>query len=97
LTNKTNRNIFVFEINIINPVCRQAGIKLLIMKNLILSVAVILATGMTPALVYAADNDPGVEKVFAQQFAGAENVKWTKLSDGYQKATFTFNGVRVAF
>ena len=33
--------------------------------------------------------------VFAQQFAGAENVKWTKLTDGYQKASFTLSGIRV--
>jgi hypothetical protein len=65
------------------------------MKNLILSFAIVLVTGLTPALAHAVENDPRIEKVFAQQFAGAENVKWTTLDDGYQKANFTLSGIRV--
>jgi hypothetical protein len=65
------------------------------MKNLILSFVIVLATGVAPALAHAANNDPRVEKAFTQQFAGAENVKWTTLDDGYQKANFTISGIRV--
>jgi hypothetical protein len=64
------------------------------MKNLIASLALVFATGLTPAFANGINDGPGAEEVFAKQFAGAENVKWTKLNDGYLKATFTLSGIR---
>ncbi|MDP4264706.1 MAG: hypothetical protein Q8941_19420 [Bacteroidota bacterium] len=65
------------------------------MKNLIVSLAVALATGTTPALAHGANNDPSTEKVFARQFAGAQNVKWRELEDGYRQVLFTLNGTGI--
>ena len=65
------------------------------MKNLIVSLATVLATGLAPAFAHTTNDNPRAEKVFAQQFAGAENVKWTKLADDYLKASFTLSGIRV--
>jgi hypothetical protein len=65
------------------------------MKKLIVSLAAVLAIGLAPAFAHAANDNPHVEKVFAQQFAGAENVKWTEVTDGYLKAAFTLSGIRV--
>jgi hypothetical protein len=65
------------------------------MKNLVLSFAIVLVTGLAPAPAHAVKNDPRVEKAFTQQFAGAENVIWTTLDDGYQKASFTLSGISV--
>jgi hypothetical protein len=64
------------------------------MKNLIVSLAAVLATSLTPALASGSNDNPGAEEVFSKQFTGAENIKWTKLNDGYLKATFTFSGIR---
>jgi len=64
------------------------------MKNLIVSLALVLTTGSTPLLAHGINNDPRAEKVFTRQFAGAENVKWTTLDEGYEKVVFTLNGVR---
>lgn len=65
------------------------------MKKLIVSLATVLATGLAPAFAHTTNDNPRAEKVFAQQFAGAENVKWTELSDDYVKASFTLSGIRV--
>jgi hypothetical protein len=62
------------------------------MKNLILSLAIVLTTGVTPALAHGSDKDPRAEKIFSKQFAGAQNVKWTRLDDGYLRVTFVLNG-----
>ncbi len=37
---------------------------------------------------------PGIEEVFNQEFAGAENVSWSR-QDNYQKATFILAGHRM--
>ena len=63
------------------------------MKNLIVSLAVVLTTGFTPALANGTDTDPRAEKIFANQFPGAQNVKWTRLDDGYLRVTFVLNGI----
>jgi hypothetical protein len=63
------------------------------MKNLIVSLTALFVTALTPALVHAADNDPRAEKLFSKQFAGAQNVKWMKLADGYLRVTFVLNGI----
>ena len=65
------------------------------MKNLIVSVAALLMTGVTPVLAHETGNDPRAEKVFATQFSGAENVKWFDLEDGFQRVLFTLNGIAV--
>jgi hypothetical protein len=61
------------------------------MKNLVVALLVTIAAGLAPA---QAGENPKAEKEFAKKFAGAENVQWTKLSDGYSKVSFTLNGVR---
>jgi hypothetical protein len=61
------------------------------MKNLIVAMAVALTAGSVPAI---AGENPKAEKEFAEKFAGAQNVKWTELHDGYFKVSFTLNGVR---
>ena len=63
------------------------------MKNLIVSIATVLATGLTPVFANAADDDPRAAKIFAKEFAGAQNIKWTQLEDGYLRVTFLLNGV----
>jgi hypothetical protein len=63
------------------------------MKNLIVSLTALFVTAATPVLAHATDNDPRAEKIFAKQFAGAENVKWMKLNDGYLGVTFVLNGI----
>lgn len=63
------------------------------MKNLIVSLAMVLTAGITPALASGTDTDPRAEKVFSQKFSGAENVKWTRLDDGYLRVTFLLNGI----
>jgi hypothetical protein len=63
------------------------------MKNLIVA-TVMLATTFAPAMASETQSDdPRAEKVFAKEFAGAENVKWTRLEDGYLRVTFLLNGV----
>jgi hypothetical protein len=65
------------------------------MKNLIVAVAAIVATSFAPALANGTNNDPTTESVFANQFTGAQNVKWTELENGYHRVFFTFNGTAV--
>jgi hypothetical protein len=65
------------------------------MKNLILSLTVVLTTGLSPVLANEkSGSDPITEAVFAKKFSGAENVKWSKVDDGHQKVSFTLGGIR---
>jgi hypothetical protein len=61
------------------------------MKNLVVALVVTIAAGFAPA---QAGENPKAEKEFAKKFAGAENVHWTKLGEGYSKVSFTLNGIR---
>ena len=63
------------------------------MKKLLVSLSLVLTAGLTSAFTQSISIDPGVEKLFTREFAGAENVKWVKLNDGYQKASFVLAGV----
>jgi hypothetical protein len=63
------------------------------MKNLIVSLAAILATGLSPVLAHETNGDPRAEKIFAKEFAGAQNVKWIRLDEGYLRVTFLLNGI----
>jgi hypothetical protein len=65
------------------------------MKNLIVTLSIALATGITPALANETHVDPRTEAVFSKQFSGAENVKWTKLENGFEKVAFTLADTRV--
>ena len=65
------------------------------MKKLLVSLSLMLTAGLTSAFTQGINNDPGIEKLFTKEFAGAENVKWVKLDDGYQKASFTLAGTGV--
>jgi hypothetical protein len=64
------------------------------MKNLIVSLSLVFATGLTPVLATGTNHDPRAEKTFAKQFAGAENVAWIQVDADYLKASFTLNGIR---
>ena len=63
------------------------------MKNFIVSLATVLATGLTPVFANGTNDDPRAAKIFAKEFAGAQNIKWTRLDDGYLRVTFLLNGV----
>jgi len=63
------------------------------MKNFIVSIATVLATGLTPVFANGTNDDPRAAKIFAKEFAGAQNIKWTRLEDGYMRVTFLLNGV----
>lgn len=65
------------------------------MKKLLVSFSLVLTAGLTSAFTQGINNDPGIEKLFAREFADAENVKWVKLDDGYKKASFTLAGTGV--
>src|SRR5258705_11366058 len=64
------------------------------MKKLIVSFSLVLATGLAPVFANGTGNDPRIEKVFSKQFAGAEDVKWTKIDDDFQKVSFVLGGTR---
>jgi hypothetical protein len=63
------------------------------MKNLIVSLTALVVTAATPVVAHATDTDPRAEKIFARQFAGAENVIWMRLDEGYLRVTFVLNGI----
>ena len=63
------------------------------MKNFIVSLATVLATDLTQELATRTNDDPRAAKIFAKEFAGAQNIKWTRLDDGYLRVTFLLNGV----
>lgn len=64
------------------------------MKNLIVSLAMLVTLGVSSSFAAGPGEDPTVKALFAQQFAGAEHVKWTSLQEGIFKATFTLGGIR---
>lgn len=65
------------------------------MKNLIVTLSFVLAAaGTTSAMANGTHDDPRTKETFAKKFTGAENVKWTKLNDGYEKVAFTLGGTR---
>jgi hypothetical protein len=64
------------------------------MKKLLLTMSLVLTAALF-STVLANGTDPRTEKAFAREFAGAENVKWTTLEDGCQKASFVLAGTRV--
>ncbi len=65
------------------------------MKNFIVTLSFILAVaGTTQVLANGTPDDPGTKETFAQKFAGAENIKWSKLADGFEKVAFTLGGTR---
>ena len=65
------------------------------MKKLIVATVALLTFGTTTILANGKDNETKTEKVFARQFAGAENVKWSDLDGGYKRVLFTLNGIGV--
>lgn len=64
------------------------------MKKFFLSLSLVLTAGLVSAFT-GTNIDPRLERTFAKEFAGAENVKWMKLDEGYQKASFTLAGIGV--
>lgn len=94
LLSAITENIFESSKQIsINLSTERQALKLLVMKNLIVSLTAMFVTAVAPALVHAADTDPRAEKIFSKQFSGAQNVKWMKLADGYLRVTFVLNGI----
>lgn len=66
------------------------------MKKIFVSLSLLLAVAGSTAFanVIIIDPNPGVAEVFKKEFAGAENVTWSRQDD-YQKATFVLAGHRV--
>jgi len=58
------------------------------MKKIFLVLSLSLAVVLTASARPATKNDPDVERVFNQLFAGASNVAWSKIEGGFQKASF---------
>jgi hypothetical protein len=65
------------------------------MKNLFVTLSLVLTTGIAPLLANETHGDPRIEAIFLKQFSGAENVKWTKLEEGFEKVAFTLGDTRV--
>ncbi len=63
-------------------------------KNLFLLAMLMSATILTASASPAAGADPRTEKNFQQQFAGAQNVHWEKVGEGFSKVSFTWGGHR---
>ncbi|HEY6062188.1 MAG TPA: hypothetical protein VIV35_01190 [Chitinophagaceae bacterium] len=66
------------------------------MKKIFVSLSLLLTVASSTAFANKKDTRryPGVEEVFKQEFAGAENVSWSQ-QENYQKATFVLAGHRV--
>ena len=65
------------------------------MKKIFVSLSLLLTAAVSTAFAgIVTRTDPGVEEVFKQEFARAENVNWSQ-QDNYQKATFVLAGHRV--
>lgn len=61
------------------------------MKKSFLTLTVILTVISITTFAGTTHNaDPRAEKAFQQQFAGASNVKWSKVENGYLQAVFTW-------
>lgn len=61
------------------------------MKKSFLTLTVILSVISITTFAGTTPNaDPRAEKAFQQQFAGASNVKWSKVEGGYLEAFFTW-------
>lgn len=64
------------------------------MKNLLVTLSLVLTAGVTQAFAHTTSGDPIKKETFSRRFVGAENVKWTSLADGYEKVAFTLGGTR---
>jgi hypothetical protein len=64
------------------------------MKNLIVSITMLVTLGVSSSFAAGPGDDRTIKTLFAQQFAGAEHVKWARLEEGISKATFTLGGIR---
>jgi hypothetical protein len=65
------------------------------MKKIFVSLSFLLTAAVSTAFAKIVTGpDPGLEEVFKQEFAGAENVSWSQ-QENYQKATFVLAGHRV--
>lgn len=61
------------------------------MKKFFLS-ALILTAGFVSAFANNSDNDPKAEQVFSKQFAGAQNITWSRTAEGVLKVNFVWGG-----
>ena len=65
------------------------------MKKIFVSLSLILTTAVSTTFAHTVTlPDRDVEKVFKKEFAGAEQVTWSR-EENYQKATFILGGYRV--
>ncbi|MBL7741703.1 MAG: hypothetical protein JNK14_20965 [Chitinophagaceae bacterium] len=65
------------------------------MKNFIVTLSLVLATaGTGQVFANSTPDDPRTLETFTKKFVGAENIKWSKLTDGYEKVAFTLSGTR---
>ena len=64
------------------------------MKKIILSLSLLLTTGVSVVLAAAEPKtDPRVQELFKKEFAGAESVQWSTIGD-YEKVSFVLGGHR---
>jgi bisphosphoglycerate-independent phosphoglycerate mutase (AlkP superfamily) len=62
------------------------------MKKFLLILPLLAVTFLSFAK--APGTEPITEQAFRKQFAGAEDIKWTKAKGDYQKVSFVWNGHR---
>ena len=60
------------------------------MKKTFLVLSLFLAVILTTSAKPITKEDPRVEQEFKKQFAGATNVKWSRIEGGYLSASFTW-------
>lgn len=63
-------------------------------KNLLLLPVLLATTFLTAFARPEPGNEKQAEQNFTKQFAGAENVSWSKAIEGHLKVTFTWGGHR---
>jgi len=75
----------------VDPVCRQAGIKPLIMKKALVTLFVFFTLGLAASIASeVADVDPRILSAFKKEFSFAQNVKWD-IKGPFTQVNFSLN------
>lgn len=65
------------------------------MKKIFLALSIMLTVAVSTTFANPViSENPQAEKTFNKEFAGAENIQWSKTRDGVLKVTFTWGGTR---
>ena len=62
------------------------------MKKILFAAAFMTATFISAIASPIENNDPKAEHAFNKQFAGAQNITWSKTEDGLLKVNFVWGG-----